>query len=105
MQAGAGGHPSALGREVGVPRAPNVAPQLPVWGRTQGPWPPGVLGGCRGEAHSVDPRNGGDLLCSQEGVYPVTRRGRQEGGARHGRCPVQVGGGDPQGPAPGPRGS
>ena len=46
----------------------------------------------------MDPRNGGDLLCSQEGVYPVPRRGRREGGAGYGRCPVQVGGVDPQDP-------
>ena len=46
----------------------------------------------------MDPRNAGDLLCSQEGVYPVLRRGRREGGAGYGRCPVQVGGGDPQDP-------
>ena len=46
----------------------------------------------------MDPRNGGDLLCPQEGVYPVPRRGRREGGAGYGRCPVQVGGGDPQDP-------
>ena len=46
----------------------------------------------------MDPCNGGDLLCSQEGVYPVPRRGRREGGAGYRRCPVQVGGGDPQDP-------
>ena len=46
----------------------------------------------------MDPRNGGDLLCSQEGVYPVPRGWRREGGAGYGRCPVQVGGGDPQDP-------
>ena len=46
----------------------------------------------------MDPRNGGDLLCSQEGVYPVPRRGRWEGGAGHELCPVQVGGVDPQDP-------
>ena len=33
----------------------------------------------------MDPRNSGDILCSQEGVYPVQR-------------PVQVGWGDPQDP-------
>ena len=48
----------------------------------------------------MDPRNGGDLLCSQEGVYPVQRRGRREGGAGYGRCHVQVGEGDPQHPLP-----
>ena len=46
----------------------------------------------------MDPRNGGDLLCSQVGVHPVPRLGRREGGAGHGRCPVEVGGGDPQVP-------
>ena len=46
----------------------------------------------------MDPRNGGDLLCSQEGVYPVPRRGRWEGGAGYGCCPIEVGGGDPQDP-------
>ena len=46
----------------------------------------------------MDPRNGGDLLCLQEGVYPVPRRGRPGGGAGYGRCPVQVDGGDPQDP-------
>ena len=46
----------------------------------------------------MDPRNDGDVLCSQEGVYQVPRRGRREGGAGHGRCPVQVGGDDPQDP-------
>ena len=58
--------------------------------------PRGSLDDTRGEPHKVDPRNGGDLLCSQEGVHLVPRLGRQEGGAGHGRCPVQVGGGDPQ---------
>ena len=46
----------------------------------------------------MDPRNGGDLLCSQEGVSPIPRRGRREGRAGYGRCPVQGGGGDPQDP-------
>ena len=52
----------------------------------------------------MDPRNGGDLLCSHEGVYPVARRGRREGGAGYGRCPVQVGRGDPQDPLRVPEG-
>ena len=46
----------------------------------------------------MDPRNGGDLLCSQEGVYSVPRRGCREGGAEYGCCPIEVGGGDPQDP-------
>ena len=46
----------------------------------------------------MDPGNGGDLRCSQEGVYPSQRRGRQEGGAGYGCCPIEVGGGDPQDP-------
>ena len=46
----------------------------------------------------MDPRNGGDLLCSQEGVYSVPRRGRREGGAGYGCCPIEVGWGDPQDP-------
>ena len=46
----------------------------------------------------MDPRNGGDLLCSQEGVYPVPRHGRREGGAGYGCCPIEVGEGDPQDP-------
>ena len=46
----------------------------------------------------MDPRNGGDLLCSQEGVYSVPRRGRREGGAGYGCCPIEAGGGDPQDP-------
>ena len=46
----------------------------------------------------MDPSNGGDLVCSQEGVYPVPRRGRREGGAGYGYCPIQVGGGGPQDP-------
>ena len=46
----------------------------------------------------MDPGNGGDLLCSQEGVYPVPRRRRLEGGAGYGCCPIEVGGGDPQDP-------
>ena len=46
----------------------------------------------------MDPRNGGDLLFSQEGVYSVPRRGRREGGAGYGCCPKEVGGGDPQDP-------
>ena len=98
VRAGAGGHPSALGGEAGEPRGPRVAPQLPVRGGAQGPWPPGVVGWCRGEPHYVDPHNGGDLLCSQEGVYPVPRRGRREGGAGDGCCPIEVGGADPQDP-------
>ena len=44
----------------------------------------------------MEPRNGGDPLRSQEGVYPFPRRGRGEGGAGRGCHPVQVGGGDPQ---------
>ena len=46
----------------------------------------------------MDPRNGGDLVCSQEAVYPVPRRGRREGEAGYGCCPIEVGGGDPQDP-------
>ena len=46
----------------------------------------------------MHPRNGSDLLCSQEGVYPVPHRGHREGGTGYGRCPVKVGGGDPQYP-------
>ena len=46
----------------------------------------------------MDPRNGGDVLCSQEDVYPVPRRGHREGGAGYGCCPVEVGEGDPQDP-------
>ena len=46
----------------------------------------------------MDPRNSDDLLCSQEGVYPVPRRGRREGGAGYGCCPIEVGGGDTQEP-------
>ena len=42
--------------------------------------------------------NDGDLLCSQKGMHPVPRLGRREGGAGHGNCPVEVGGGDPQDP-------
>ena len=95
---GACGHPPALGGEAGEPRGPRVAPQLPVWGGAQGPGPPGVVERCRGQPHQVDPRNGGDLLCSQEGVYSVPRRGRREGGAGYGCCPIKVGGGDPQDP-------
>ena len=33
-----------------------------------------------GGPHKVDPRNGGDLLCSQEGLHPVPRLRRREGG-------------------------
>ena len=46
----------------------------------------------------MDPRKRGELLCSQEGVHPVPRLGRREGGAGHGRCPAEVGGADPQDP-------
>ena len=46
----------------------------------------------------MDPRSGGDLLCSQEGVHPVPPLGRREGGAGHGRCPVWLGGAEPQDP-------
>ena len=46
----------------------------------------------------MDPRKGGDLLSSQEGVYPVSRRGHREGLAGYGCCPKEVGVGDPQDP-------
>ena len=46
----------------------------------------------------MDPRNGGELVCSQEGVYPILRGGRRDRGAGYGRCPVQVAGDDPQDP-------
>ena len=95
---GACSHPPALGGEAGEPPGPRVAPQLPVWGGAQGPGLPGVAEQCRGPPHQVVPRNGGDLLCSQEGVYSVPRRGRREGGAGYGCCPIEVGGGDPQDP-------
>ena len=101
---GARGHPPALGGEAGEPRSPRVAPQLPVWGGAQGPGPPGVVERCRGQPHQVDPRNGGDLLCAQEGVYSVPRRGRREGGAGYGCGPIEVGGGDPQDPPRAPAG-
>ena len=65
---GVRGHPPALGGEAGEPRGPRVAPQLPVWDGAQGPGPPGVVERCRGQPHQMDPRNGGDLLCAQEGV-------------------------------------
>ena len=95
---GACGLPPALGAEAGEPRGPRVAPQLPVWGGAQGPGPPGVVERCRGQPHQVDPHNGRDLLCAHEGVYSVPRRGRREGGAGYGCCPIEVGGGDPQDP-------
>ena len=101
---GVRGHPPALGGEAGEPRGPRVAPQLPVWGRAQGPGPLGVVERCRGQPHQVDPRNGGDLLCAQEGVYSVPRRGRREGGAGYGCGPIEVGGGDPQDPPRAPAG-
>ena len=44
LRAGAGGHPSALGREAGEPRGPHFAPQLQVWGGAQGLRPPGIVG-------------------------------------------------------------
>ena len=78
--------------EAGEPRGPHVAPQPQVWGGAQGHGPPAVVRRCRGEPHKVDPRNGGDLLCSQEGVHPVPRLGRREGGAGHGCCHVEVAG-------------
>ena len=84
---GAGGHPPALGGEAGEPGGPRVVPELPVWGGAQGPGPPGVVEWCQGEPHQVDPRNGGDLLCSQEAVYSVPRRGRREGGRGTGAAP------------------
>ena len=68
----------------------------PGWG--SGPWAPGGRQVMPGEPHKEDPRNGGDLLCSQEGVHPVLRLGRREGLAGHGRCPVEVGTGYPQDP-------
>ena len=40
--AGAGGHPSALGREVGEPRGPHAT--APSLGQGSGLWPPGVFG-------------------------------------------------------------
>ena len=103
-QPGVRGHPPALGGEAGEPRGPRVAPQLPVWGGAQGPGPPGVVERCRGQPHQVDPRNSGDLLCAQEGVYSVPRRGRREGGAGYGCGPIEVGGGDPQDPPRAPAG-
>ena len=51
VRAGAVGHPSALGGEVGEPRGPRVAPQLPVLGGAQRPGPPGVVGLSREELH------------------------------------------------------
>ena len=60
--------------------------------------PRAVIRCCRGEPHKVDPRNGGNLPGPQEGVHPVPRLGRREGGAGNRRCPVEVGGGDPQEP-------
>ena len=101
---GVRGHPPALGGEAGEPRGPRVAPQLPVCGGAQGPGPPGVVERCRGQPHQVDPRTGGDLLCAQEGVYSVARRGRREGGAGYGCGPIEVGGGDPQDPPRDPAG-
>ena len=95
---GVGGHPPALGLEAGEPLGPLAAPQLPVWGGAQGPGPPGVVRWCQGELLKVDPRNCRDLLGTQEGMHPVPRLGRREGGAGHGRCPVEVGGGAPQDP-------
>ena len=103
-RSGVGGHPPALGREAVEAVGPLATPELPVWGGAQGPGPPGVLGWCQGGSHKVDPRNGGDSLCSKEGVHLVPRLGRQEGGAGHGRCPIEVGGGDPEDPLQVPAG-
>ena len=97
-RSGAGGHPLALGRQSEEPLGPHTAQQLPVRGWAQVSGPSGVVGCCRGELHKVDPRNGGDLLGPQEEMYPVPRLGRREGGAGHGRCPVEVGGGGPEDP-------
>ena len=72
-----------------------TAPSL-GWG--SGPWAPGVAGRCQGEPHKLDPCNVSDLLCSQEGVHPVPRLWRRGGGVEHGRCFVEVGGGDHQDP-------
>ena len=44
----------------------------------------------------MDPLDGGDLLGPQEGVYSVPCLGCREGGARHRRCPIEVGQGGPK---------
>ena len=78
---------------------PTHCATAPSLGRGSGPWAPGgrrVVP--KGGRTRCTPVTADDLLCSQEGVYPVPRRGRREGGAGYGRCPVQVGGGDPQDP-------
>ena len=97
-RSGAGGHPLALGRQAGEPLGPLAAPEPPVRGGAQGPGPSGVVGCCRGEPQEVDPRNSGHLLGPQDGVYPIPLLGPWEGWAGQGRCPVEVGGGDPQDP-------
>ena len=87
-----------MGREVGELLGPHAAPQLRVGGGAQGSGPAEVVGDCREEPHKVDPCNGGDLLGPQEGVHPVPRLGRWEGGAQHGLSPVLVRGGGPEDP-------
>ena len=60
--------------------------------------PRGSSGGAGVSRTRWTPVNGGNLLCSQEGGYPVPRRGRREGGAGYSCCPIEVCRGYPQDP-------
>ena len=96
---GEGRWPSiGIGRGGGGATRPTRCATAPSLGRGSGPWAPGGRGVVPRGAALRGPRNGGDLLCSQEGVYPVPRRGHREGGAGYGCCPIEVGGGDPHDP-------
>ena len=46
----------------------------------------------------MDPRNGGDRLCSQERMHPVPRLGRREGGVGARVLPGRGGRPDPKDP-------
>ena len=95
----AGGVPgAAVGaalRLAGAAVSAPCAPEAPSRGAAAG-----LAAWAAGAVSSAAP-NGGDLLCSQEGVYPVPRHGRREGGGRVRPLPRT---GDPRDPLEVPAG-
>ena len=86
-RAGAGGHPSALGGEAGEPRGARVAPQPPVWGGAQGPWPRGSSGGVGGSCTRWNPVTAVTCCVRRKVCTPSRAAGAGRGGRGTGAAP------------------
>ena len=83
----AGGHPPALGRDQGKALGPHAAPQLPVRDGAQASGPLGVVRGCRGKAHKVDPVTAVTSWVGRKAGTPSHASGAGMGGWGTGAAP------------------